>query len=341
MQQLKAAVYFSAGIGDALLLTPLIKQLKKEGYHVTGIFTSSHKVHELYDDLQLLDDKIVILSKPSKVWFVGKFFLNKFHLSLVNYFAANKTNLTIASKTSLKLLTNRQVNFQKIKLKNIEFVEPKIDIHDAQQNLNLIHTKHSITEKDFKIELLNKTKAKSTKKIIAIQCGAGNNKTPYKIWETDKWINLINRINADFTEVQILLLGDKHEIGLNKKIKSENTIQLAGKTTLQELPSLLKQVTCFIGSDSGLMHLAAALDVPTFTIWGASNEHLYSYSAFNTMKHHLVFNDKVNCRSCSVWINPNTSRVKNAEECPDFKCLRDLNVDIVYQKLNVFLKQYL
>ena len=75
MQHLKAAVYFSAGIGDALLLTPLIKQLKKEGYHVTGIFTSVFKVHELYDDIKLLDDKIVILSKPKKVWFVGKFFL--------------------------------------------------------------------------------------------------------------------------------------------------------------------------------------------------------------------------------------------------------------------------
>ena len=151
MQHLKAAVYFSAGIGDALLLTPLIKQLKKEGYHVTGIFTSVFKVHELYDDIKLLDDKIVILSKPKKVWFVGKFFLNKFHLSIVNYFAANKTNLTVASKTSLRVITNRDVVFQKIKLNNVHFIQPQSALHDAQQNLNLINSSHSLNESDFKI----------------------------------------------------------------------------------------------------------------------------------------------------------------------------------------------
>ena len=341
MQHLKAAVYFSAGIGDALLLTPLIKQLKKEGYHVPGIFTSVFKVHELYDDIKLLDDKIVILSKPKKVWFVGKFFLNKFHLSIVNYFAANKTNLTVASKTSLRVITNRDVVFQKIKLNNVHFIQPQSALHDAQQNLNLINSTHSINESDFKIDLINKLKVKPVKQTIAIQCGAGNNKTPYKIWDTDKWIQLINHIHVDFPELQILLLGDKHEVGLNKKIKCENTIQLAGKTSLTELPSIINQTSCFIGSDSGLMHLAAALTKPTFTIWGASNESLYSYSLFNSTKHQLIFNDQIICRPCSVWINPNASRVKNADDCPDFKCLKELNVDLVYQKLNVFLKQHL
>ncbi len=341
MKNLKAAVYFSAGIGDALLLTPLIKQLKKEGYHVTGIFTSSYKIHELYEDIDLLDEKIVILSKPKKVWFVGKYFLNKFHVSVVNYFAANKTNLTVASKTSIRVITNRDVVFQKIKLNNVQLIQPQSNLHDAQQNLNLINSTYNIIENDFKLNLLRKSKSKTDKKIIAIQCGAGNNKTPYKIWDTDKWIQLINRIHVDFPELQILLLGDKHEVGLNKKIKCENTIQLAGKTNLQELPSIIKTANCFIGSDSGLMHLAVALDVPTFTIWGASNENLYSYTKFNPEKHQLVFNIQLKCRPCSAWINPNISRVKNAEDCPDFKCLRDLNVDLVYQKLSVFLKQHL
>jgi ADP-heptose:LPS heptosyltransferase len=136
-------------------------------------------------------------------------------------------------------------------------------------------------------------------------------------------------------------LGDKNEVSLNKKIKFENTISLAGKTTLNELPSVIKQASCFIGSDSGLMHLSAALDVPTFTIWGASNEDLYSYTKFNPEKHQVVINSQLKCRPCSVWINPNTSRVKNAEECPDFKCLRELSTDVVYAKLNVFLKKHL
>ncbi|HEY1039985.1 MAG TPA: hypothetical protein VGF30_11300, partial [Bacteroidia bacterium] len=87
-----AAVYYSAGIGDALLLTPLVKQLKKDGFKVTGIFTSIFNVHELMEVANLLDEKIVILSKPKLVWFVTRYRLNKFDRSYVNYFAANKSN---------------------------------------------------------------------------------------------------------------------------------------------------------------------------------------------------------------------------------------------------------
>jgi ADP-heptose:LPS heptosyltransferase len=341
MQQLKAAVYFSAGIGDALLLTPLIKLLKKEGYHVTGVFTSAFKVHELYDDLNLLDDKIVILSKPKKVWFVGKYFMNKFHVSIVNYFAASKTNLTVASKTSNKVITNREVVFKTISLKNIQFFQPVFNIHDAEQNINLIKPNHKIHENDFKIDLISKPQIDSSKKIIAIQCGAGNNKTPYKIWNIEHWIELLNCINKDFKGIQFMMLGDKNEISLNKKIKFDNLIQFAGKTNLSELPSVLSKASCFIGSDSGLMHLAVAVDLPTFTIWGASNEQLYSYSSYNSTKHQLVFNEKLNCRPCSAWISANSSRVLQATDCPDFNCLKELDVQFVYKKLHVFLKQHL
>jgi ADP-heptose:LPS heptosyltransferase len=89
------------------------------------------------------------------------------------------------------------------------------------------------------------------------------------------------------------------------------------------------------------MHLAAALQKPTFTIWGASNVNLYSYTCFNSQKHHVVFHDSLKCRPCSAWINPNQSRVKQPMDCPDFICLNELSVNQVFQKLNVFLNQHL
>ena len=45
-------------------------------------------------------------------------------------------------------------------------------------------------------------------------------------------------------------------------------INLAGKTTLQEAIYLISQCRLFISNDSGLMHIAGALNIPTIaTFW--------------------------------------------------------------------------
>lgn len=47
----------------------------------------------------------------------------------------------------------------------------------------------------------------------------------------------------------------------------------AGKTTLAEFISMIAACRVFLCNDSGAMHLAAALDVPTVTVFGPTNEH--------------------------------------------------------------------
>jgi ADP-heptose:LPS heptosyltransferase len=336
MSPKKAAVYFSAGIGDALLLSPLIKVLKKDGYNVSGIFTSTFKVHELYQEIELLDEIIIVLNKPRAIWFVGKFFLKKFDLSIVNYFAANKSHLLMASKTSLKVITNRNIEFSKIKLKNIFFKEPTNHIHDAEQNMLLYSLNHQVIESDFNLTI-RKSDLVQIHKTIVIQIGAGNNKTPFKIWDSKKWYELLNLVASDFSEIKIILVGDKHETKLLQSTFPENVTNLIGKTKLNELPAIIKNANCFIGSDSGIMHLAVAMGLPTFTIWGATNENLYSYNKFNPEKHKIILNENINCRPCNSWINPNKSRVQATNECPDLKCIKEIELEDVYLKLKLFL----
>jgi len=337
MSTKKVAVYFSAGIGDALLLTPLIKILKKDGYHVSGVFTSSFLVHELYEKIELLDEKIIVINKPRAIWFVGKFFLKKFDLSIVNFFAANKSNLLMASKTSKNVFTNRIVEFSKIKLKNISYLEPKNSMHDAEQNILLYTSTYKLIESDFNLTISN-SELPQINKSIALQIGAGNNKTPFKIWDSDKWYQILNLIVNDFPDIKIILIGDKHETNLLHFSFLKNVTNLIGKTNLKDLPDVIKNTNCFIGSDSGIMHLAVALGLPTFTIWGASNQYLYSYQKFNSKKHIVLFNENINCRPCNSWINQNNSRVQNVNDCPDFKCIKEIETEHVYLKLKLFLK---
>lgn len=338
----KAAVYFSAGIGDALLLTPLIKILKADGYHITGIFTSKYNVHELYDVIQLLDDKLILLSKPKLVWFITRYTFIPFDISILNTFSARKSNLAAAAKTSKKVYTNKKVDFTYDVPENIVYIEPKENIHDALQNALLYKSGVSISETDFHIDHKNQSidHLHLPTSYVTLQVGAGNNETPYKIWDVKKWNELVAHINKDFPDKQIVLLGDKHEIKINQLVEGKNIHNLSGKTTLKELVAIVDKCTCFIGSDSGLMHLAAALNKPTYTIWGASNEKLYAYNSFNSEKHKLIFNTNSSCRPCSAWIGANTSRLSDPNTCPDFMCLSTLESTSVYQNLRVFLSQH-
>jgi len=84
--------------------------------------------------------------------------------------------------------------------------------------------------------------------------------------------------------VRIVLLGDeaarKFTFGLRERFGSSwgeepghatAVLDLTGKTDLLGAAAILKSSSAFIGNDSGLMHLAAALDKPTVGVFGSSN----------------------------------------------------------------------
>ena len=59
----KALVFFSAGVGDAILLVPLVNQLKQKGYFVTGLFTSPFNCESIFENTVLFDNIIVKKNK--------------------------------------------------------------------------------------------------------------------------------------------------------------------------------------------------------------------------------------------------------------------------------------
>jgi heptosyltransferase-2 len=53
--------------------------------------------------------------------------------------------------------------------------------------------------------------------------------------------------------------------------REPGVVDLVGGTTLMDLAALLKSTQAFLGNDSGVMHLAAALGVPTLGLFGSSS----------------------------------------------------------------------
>jgi ADP-heptose:LPS heptosyltransferase len=89
-----------------------------------------------------------------------------------------------------------------------------------------------------------------------------------KDWSVENYHKLIELIQAKFSSTQIVVLGTKSDFG---KIQSNQAIDLCGKTSIEELAGILSKSKVVVGADTGPMHLAAILNVPSIFIFGHSD----------------------------------------------------------------------
>jgi heptosyltransferase-3 len=109
---------------------------------------------------------------------------------------------------------------------------------------------------------------------IAIHPGSGSTK---KNWHLDNWINLIKRL-LSHSNVEILIIGGEAERESAEKLEGSfpsNRTQLLMNRPLGDVARALAQSHAFIGHDSGISHMAAALEVPSVILWGPTNMNIW------------------------------------------------------------------
>jgi len=92
---------------------------------------------------------------------------------------------------------------------------------------------------------------------------------PGKIWPIDRYARLIDDLGADFSRV--LVVGSGDDTALGEYLAQHCAIpvlNLAGTTGLLDAAACMNGAGMFIGNDSGLGHIAAALGIPTLTVFG-------------------------------------------------------------------------
>jgi heptosyltransferase-2 len=92
------------------------------------------------------------------------------------------------------------------------------------------------------------------------------------MWPSERYAELCNGIIKK-RKAKIVFIGDENEIKLinsiHQKIENKNnTINLAGKITLNQLFYLISRCSLFIGNDAGPMHIAAAQGIETLGLFG-------------------------------------------------------------------------
>ena len=339
MKQKKALIFFSAGLGDAVLLIPLIKHLKKRGFAVTGFFNSAYSCEDIFSKINLLDHIVVSKNKLSQIKYSLTHFF-KFDRTYINNFASTHKNLLLACLCSKEIFTNIKIKsyLQKVFQSKINYINPLGYVHDAEQNLNLLPEHATISLQDFYIELPFKKDEIIPPPFWAIQISAGNNKATYKNWPAKYFIDFLGMLIKEYPTKNIVLLGDGNETEIASQITHKlgtKVVSLVGKTSILEAMEILAQSELFIGLDGGLMHLAVALKKPTFTFWGPSSTILYGYERFSSI--HKCVSLNLTCSPCSAWINANHSKAMSPELCPDHACMQQLLPQYAFKQFGQYV----
>jgi lipopolysaccharide heptosyltransferase II len=103
---------------------------------------------------------------------------------------------------------------------------------------------------------------------------------------------------------------------VEKGLLAGQVTNLAGKTTLTQLVQQLRSCQLLLSNDTGTMHLAALLGVPTISIFGSTDPTWTAPLGAN----HVVLRRHVECSPCFL------------RECPlDFRCMNEIPPEVVAQ----------
>ncbi|HDN78934.1 MAG TPA: glycosyltransferase family 9 protein [Chloroflexi bacterium] len=157
--------------------------------------------------------------------------------------------------------------------------------------------------------------------IVAIHPGSGGY-SPARRWDLERFAELGDRLAFE-GGASIVLIGTKAD-GVSKvaRLMHHPHINLEGRTSLGQLGALLKRCDLFVGADSGVMHLAAAMRTPLIALFGPTNPD--AWGPWTPYSPSQVIRIPLPCSPCSY-----VGFTLNRRGCPARECMKGISVERV------------
>jgi heptosyltransferase II len=156
------------------------------------------------------------------------------------------------------------------------------------------------------------------RKVVGVNPGAFYGSA--KRWLSERYAALLDKL-IESERAAVVVFGAPNEAAIARAIQSsmrQRPVVLAGRTQLSELIAMIACCDLFITNDSGPMHLAAALHVPTVAIFGSTDA--TATGPMSTTA--VILNKSVECSPCLL------------RECPiDHRCMTRISVEEVHQEV--------
>ena len=309
LQPFRILIRSSNWLGDAVMSVEAVRRIKRgrPDAHVTIL--AQEKLIEFWRTVPEVDDVIGI--KPGEnAWQVAQKIKSRFEVAIL---------FPNSARTGLEVWlagVPRRVGYRR-PWRNLflnQFIpEPKdsgpISHHHAQIYLQI--ASHIGADMEEVLPAIPRVAAEP--RTVGLCPGAEYG--PAKRWP---YFGEAAKILAEKYQLNWLILGTAKERELAEDVAKKigpAAINLAGKTSLAELIRELQRCQLLLTNDTGTMHLAAHLEVPTVAIFGSTEPALTGPIG----KGHLVIRQQVECSPCFL------------RTCPiDFRCMERVKVaDVV------------
>lgn len=349
----KILIISLSGIGDAAMFSPALRLLRQTYPDATidllCMFKGVEEIFQRNADIDKIYFWNFLKASPlASLRFV--FGLRGKYDASISTYPANRWEynfiqfLTGAPKRLGHDYNHR--NFSSLSFLNTHRVHEDDQRHNVEENVKLaevlgvslpqelpplqIFTNES--DRTHASEWLQQTGIADNSLLIGLHAGSAEFKNQIKRrWAPEKYAALGLQLMKE-KQATILLFGGSDELALNQQINAlmENRgfiVQTAFMTTAV----LMQRCALFICNDTGLMHVAAGLQVPTVTIFAFTNP-AYVYPWKNR---HILVRHPMDCSPC-FYYSPRPANCKWKED--RFRCITHIEADEVWRAVEQILR---
>jgi lipopolysaccharide heptosyltransferase II len=324
---MKILIIRLSAMGDIILTTPIVRFIKSKYPDSKIDFLSSKQFIDIYVDNPYIN-KIISYDKSSNISqilnqkseLISEFGTYDIIIDLQNNlrskifkFGLGKSYYNISKKRLHKLML---VNFKRSCFETAHIVDNYyhsiMALKTIKDNLGTELFLDSIYD-------IIDTNIYGKKPIIAIAPGAHHFT---KRMPVTKYIQIINSINSKI-DCHFALIGANDDSDLCSEIISKldniEFINLCGKLSIRQTAKAIKQCTAIITNDTGVLHIASAVNIPIAAVFGSTVKEFGFEPYYAEYK---IFEVELKCRPCTHIGRAN---------CPKghFNCMRLINTDSI------------
>lgn len=279
------------GMGSIIQSTPMLEALRKRFPNAEIIYVSTEANKKFLQQISLIDTIVTVNDKSFLSSLTGSlkaiFILIRkrpevyIDLEIYSNFSTIFTTLTL-SKNRIGFYL-RSSSFRMGIYTHMMFFNPKIPVSEVYLQIARLFGNFENSPEVYRLNNQNlENSFFQNENYIVINPNASDLRLERR-WDKSNFIELIKKISANYVDLKIVLIGSNSEFEYTQTIKNqvsdiENVLNLAGKTSIQELISLISIAKCVITNDTGPMHIAFSCKTPSVCLFGPCSPQQYGMS---------------------------------------------------------------
>ncbi len=324
MNKIKFLILRFSSIGDIVLTTPVVRNLKKQVENAEIHYLTKPQFKSIVESNPYIDQVHVLKSSEKET-------IRELKLMHFDYIIDLHRNIRTARfKNRIKIISfsfdklNWEkwllVNFKKNNMPDIHIVDRYLetlkvfDVKNDKKGLDyFIPEKDEVDLSDISEELKDG--------FVGVVVGAFHST---KKLTKEKIISICNKL-----EKPVLLIGGKENREEAEEIKNavdKNIYNTCGNYNINQSASLVKQANVILTPDTGLMHIASAFRKKIISVWGNTIPEFGMYPYLPHPDSEIMEVKGLKCRPCTKI---------GFTKCPKkhFKCINDLDDNYISEKI--------